>query len=109
MATHFSSGSGVARGPVLFQSSEEEPGGGLPAPLSKVAGWQVRVERHVLEDLGTVCPFVQILDLPVPQTVDNVADALRILDRPMAEQVVEVPKISCSRVLLVHFHQLFRR
>ena len=96
MATHFSSGSGVARGPVLFQSSEEEPGVCLPAPLSEVAGWQVRVERHVLEDLGTVCPFVQILDLPVPQTVDNVADALRILDRPMAEQVVEVPKISCS-------------
>ena len=49
-----------------------------------------------MEDLGTVCPFVQILDLPVPQTVDYVADALRILDRPMDEQVIEVPKISCS-------------
>ena len=49
-----------------------------------------------MEDLGTFCPFVQILDLPVPQTVDNVADALRILDRPMPEQVVEVPTISCS-------------
>ena len=52
--------------------------------------------RHVLEDLGSVCPFVQILDLPVPQTVDNVTDALRMLDRPMAEQVIEVPTISCS-------------
>ena len=49
-----------------------------------------------MEDLGSVCPFVQILDLPVPQTVDYVEDALRILDRPMAEQVIEVPKISCS-------------
>ena len=39
------------------------------------------------------------LDLPVPQTVDNVTDALRILDRPMAEQVIEVPKISCSPCL----------
>ena len=29
VATHFSSSSGVARGLVLFQSSEEEPGGGL--------------------------------------------------------------------------------
>ena len=28
--------------------------------------------------------------------VDYVADALRILDRPIAEQVIEVPKISCS-------------
>ena len=49
-----------------------------------------------MEDLGSVCPFVQILDLPVPQMVDYVADALRILDLPMAEQVIEVPKISCS-------------
>ena len=49
-----------------------------------------------MEDLRTVCPFGQILDLPVPQTVDYVVDALRILDRSMAEQVIEVPKISCS-------------
>ena len=74
------------------RSSEEEPGGTLPAPLFEFAGWQVCVELHVME----VCPFVQSLDLPVPQTVDNVTDALRILDRPMAEQVLEVPKISCS-------------
>ena len=32
----------------------------------------------------------------MPQTVDNVADALRILDFPIAEQVIEVPMISCS-------------
>ena len=81
--------------PELF-SLEEEPGGGLPAPLSEVAGRQDMVVRHVMDDLGSVCQFVQILDLPVPQTVDNVTDALRILDRPMAEQVMEVPKISCS-------------
>ena len=57
---------------------------------------QARVQRHVMEDLGTVCPFVQILDAPVVQLVGNVADALRILDRPIAEQVIEVPTISCS-------------
>ena len=28
--------------------------------------------------------------------MDDVADVLRILDRPMAEQVIEVPKVSCS-------------
>ena len=49
-----------------------------------------------MEDLGSVCPLVQILDLPVPQMVDNVTDTLRILDFPIAEQVIEVPKISCS-------------
>ena len=49
-----------------------------------------------MEGLGSVCPIVQILDVPVPQTVDFVADALRILDLPMAEQAIEVPKISCS-------------
>ena len=81
--------------PELF-SLEEEPGGGLPAPLSEVAGRQDMVVRHVMDDLGSVCPFVQILDLPVPQTVDNGTDALRVLDFPLAEQVIEVPKISCS-------------
>ena len=49
-----------------------------------------------MEDLGTVCPFVQILDLPVPQMVGDVTDTLRILDRPIAEQVIEVPMVSCS-------------
>ena len=49
-----------------------------------------------MEDLGSVCPFVQILDLLVPQMVENVTDTLlRILDFPIAEQVIEVPKISC--------------
>ena len=47
----------------------------------------------VVEDLGELAPFVQILDLPVPQLVDNVLDALRIPERPMAVQVIEVPKI----------------
>ena len=49
-----------------------------------------------MEDLGSVCPFVEILDLPVPQMVGDVTDTFRFLDLPMAEQVIEVPKISCS-------------
>ena len=78
--------------PELF-SLEEEPGGGLPAPLSEVAGRQGKVERHIVEGLGELAPLVQILDLPVPRLVDNVVDALRIPERPMAVQVIEVPKI----------------
>ena len=66
-----------------------------PTPLVEVRP-QGRVQRHVVEDLGEFAPMVQILDAPVPQMVDYVADALRLLDRPMAEQVIEVPKISCS-------------
>ena len=81
--------------PELF-SFEEEPGRGRPASLSEVPGRQGKVERHVVEDLGELAPLVQILDLPVPQTVENVTDTLRILDFPMAELVIEVPKISCS-------------
>ena len=81
--------------PELF-SLEEEPGGCLPAPLSEVAGRQDKVVRHVVEDLGELAPLVQIIDLPVPQTVDYVADALRILDFPIAEEVIVVPTISCS-------------
>ena len=69
------------------------PPGSQPAPLSEVAGWQGRLVRHVVEDLGSVCPFVQILDLLVPQMVGDVTDTLRILDFPIAEQVIEVPKI----------------
>ena len=89
-ATHVTTSTKVARVPELF-SLEEEPGGGRPAPLPEVAGRQVRLEAAIWE---LVCPFVQILDLPVPQMVDFVADALRILDLPMAAQVIEVPKIS---------------
>ena len=81
--------------PELF-SLEEEPGGGLPAPLSEVAGRQEQVVWYVSEDLDSVCPFVLILDLPVPQMVGDVTDTLRILDFPIAEQVIAVPTVSCS-------------
>ena len=49
----------------------------------------------VMEDMGNVWLFVQILDLPVPQMVDNVTDA-RILDLPVADLVIDVPTISSS-------------
>ena len=66
-----------------------------PLPLVEVRP-SVRAQRHIVEDLGELAPLVQILDLPVPQTVDYVTDALRLLDRPLAEQAISVPKISCS-------------
>ena len=81
--------------PELF-SLEEEPGGGLPAPLSEVAGRQEKVERHFVEHLAEFAPMVQVLDAPVSQMGGDVTDTLRILDFPIAEQVIDVPKISCS-------------
>ena len=41
-----------------------------------------------------VSPYVQILAAPVPQ-VDNVMASFRLLDKPIADQVIAVPKISC--------------
>ena len=66
-----------------------------PLPLVEVQP-SVRAQRHIVEDLGELAPLVQILDLPVPQTVDFVTDILRLLDRLVAEQVIAVPTVSCS-------------
>ena len=46
-----------------------------------------------MEDMGNVCPFVQI---SVTQTVDKATGALRILDLLVADQVIYVPTISSS-------------
>ena len=66
-----------------------------PLPLVEVQP-SGRAQRHIVEDLAELAPLVQILDLPVPQTVDFVTDILRLLDRPIAEQVIAVPTVSCS-------------
>ena len=60
---------------------------------------QERVQRHTVEhivDLVRVAPMVQILDAPVPQTVEQLPDILRFFDTlmPDPEQVIEVPQIS---------------
>ena len=54
------------------------------------------MQRHYMEDMGNVCPFVQILCLPVLQMVDTVLEFFRLLDLPVVEQVIEVPKVSSS-------------
>ena len=59
---------------------------------------QERVQRHTMEhivDFVCCAPMVQILDAPVPQTVEQLPDVLRFFDRLTAvpEQVIEVPKI----------------
>ena len=70
------------------------------------AGWQERVQRHCVEHLADICPFVQILDadapLPIEQCAeiwnleDDIMGPARLHDRHVAEQVIDVPTFSCS-------------
>ena len=56
-----------------------------------------RVLRRTVDQIVDAMPGLPALDVPVPQLVENVTDTLlRILDVPIADQVIEVPKISCS-------------
>ena len=50
-----------------------------PTPLVEVRP-QGRVQRHFLEHMADFCPYVQILDAPVPQTVEQLPDVLRFFD-----------------------------
>ena len=82
--------------PMVLDEGGALAAGGRPAPLSEVAGRQLRVERHS----GIGYELVLALDAPVLQMVehmvDNAVHALLIPERPMAVQVTEVPKISAT-------------
>ena len=81
--------------PELFSLFEEELSGVRPGSVTDPAP-QERVERHVVEHRIAACPFVQILDAPVPQGGNQLVDAVRHLDLLVPDQVVEVPKIWSS-------------
>ena len=66
-----------------------------PPPLVDVMP-SSRAHRHTMEDLGELAPSVQLLDLPVPQMVDQPVDILKIIAMLLPavdEQVIDVPKI----------------
>ena len=48
-----------------------------------------------MEQAAAYAPMVQILDIPVPQLEDQLADVMRFFDtlQPVPEQAIEVPKI----------------
>ena len=77
--------------PELFQLFEEESGGSRPPCLGEPRGAQV-------EQMADVCPFVQILDAPVPQLGNQLLEVFRLLDSEVPEQVIDVPKISQDRI-----------
>ena len=64
-----------------------------PAPLSEVLP-QVGLQRHTVEQRIVHTPYVQILDAPVPQMVEQLVDFFKDLDVEVPAQVIEVPKIS---------------
>ena len=69
-------------------------GGSRPPCLGVPRGPHVGLERHVVEDLGELAPLVQILDAPVPQTVEQLVEFFKDIDVEVPAQVIEVPKIS---------------
>ena len=60
-------------------------------------------EMFYIHHAADVVPIVQILDIPVPQTVDQLVEAFRHFDLHIPEQVIAVPKMSsssrCSRTV----------
>ena len=83
---------------VIFELFDEDTAGVRPGVLAEPRP-QERVQRHTMEhiaDLVCFAPMVQVLDAPVPQTVEQLPDILRFFDTLMPDpaQVIEVPKIS---------------
>ena len=69
-----------------------------PQPLVGVPP-QPGVLRHTATHNVDIVPYVQILDVPVPQLGDRVVDFLWEIDAPaLVEQATAVPKISLDRV-----------
>ena len=60
---------------------------------------QERVQRHFVEQLVEPVRGVPVLDAPVPQMVEHLVDVLKIIDRGLPEQVIEVPKITFQDVV----------
>ena len=88
--------------PVLFSLYEEEPVGGRPASLAEAPGPQEWIQRRTVEhivDFVCFAPMVQILDAPVPQTVDQLVEVLRPLDTVVPELVIETPKITLHNAI----------
>ena len=80
--------------PVLFSLYGEEPGGWRPASLAEPPGPQERVPQRTVEPMLETFVPVPSLDVPVLQMVDQPVDILQILDVPLPEQAIDVPKIS---------------
>ena len=69
--------------------------GTRPAPLLEVLP-QLRVQRHAAEQIGDSAPFLPSLDVPMPLMGEQLVVVNKLLDDIVPEQVIVVPRISCS-------------
>ena len=79
--------------PMVLDEGGALAAGGLPAPLSEVAGRQLRVERHC----GVGFELLLALDVPVLQMVEQSVEVdtfFRLSLPAVAEQVIDVPKLA---------------
>ena len=86
-----------AAGTEYFALDVEDVPAASPRPdwLSAVSGPLERVQRHTVEQMGDCVPVVPLLDVPVPQLVDQLVVVLQGLDKfTPVEQGIEVPKIT---------------
>ena len=69
--------------------------GSWPPCLGEPRGPQDQDQLRTMEQAAAYAPVVQILDIPVPQMVVQLADVMRFVDShlPVPEQAIEVPKI----------------
>ena len=82
---------------VIFELFDEDTAGLRPGVLAEPRP-QERVQRHTMEhivDFVCCAPMMQILDAPVPQTLEQLPDVLQFFGTLLtdSEQVIEVPKI----------------
>ena len=61
--------------------------GKRPTPLVEVRP-QEQVQRHTVEHIVDVAPFVQILDVPVPQMGTRLVEFMKKLDATTPEQII---------------------
>ena len=55
---------------------------------------QPGVQRHTAAHIVDILPYVQILDVLVPQLGNQVVEFMQTLDKATPEQVIDVPKLS---------------
>ena len=92
--THHSFQVGTAHDALRSQQPVTSAGGMLPPPLVE-GRLQVLIQRHTVEQRIEHTPYVQILDAPVPQKVEQLVEFFKDLDSHVPVQVIEVvPKIS---------------
>ena len=74
------------------------PQGSRPPSLGEPRGPQDQDQLRTVEQAAAHAPMVQILDIPMLQLVDQLADVMRFFDtlQPVPEQAIEVPKILCA-------------